>query len=80
MQGDLYMEFERDWSDRLGAPLGDGTATQKNYIFFSVSGIFLEKAYSVMLLVFECTINLQTSIKIFGGIFDKIEITFFFLT
>ena len=30
LQGDLDMEFERDWSDGLGAPLGDGTATQKN--------------------------------------------------
>ena len=23
LQGDLDMEFERDWSDGLGAPLGD---------------------------------------------------------
>ena len=45
---------------------------------FVVSGIFPGKADSVMLLVFECTINPQNLIKIVGAIFEKINIFNFF--
>ena len=40
---------------------------------------FSEKANSVILLGFEYTINPQNLIKIFGDIFEKIEILNFFL-
>ena len=46
---------------------------------FLVSGIFPGKVNSVILLVFECTINPQNLIKIVGAIFDKFEIVNFFL-
>ena len=68
------IEFEQDWSVSLGAKLDDG---QK--IIFLVSGIFLGKADSVILLGFECTINKQNLNKIVGAIFEKIEILNFFL-
>ena len=45
---------------------------------FLVSGNFSAKADSVILLVFECTINPQNLIKIVGPIFKKIKINFFF--
>ena len=68
MQGDLQIEFERDWSDGLGAPLGDGHTQELNF-FFSVSGIFPGKADSAILLGFECTINPQNLMKNIGAIF-----------
>ena len=45
---------------------------------FPVSGIFPEKADSVILFGFECTINPQNLIKIVGASFEKIEILIFF--
>ena len=63
-QGTLDIEFEGDW------PVGLGTTL--------ISGIFQEKADSVILLGFECAINLQNLIKIVGAIFDKIKIFYFF--
>ena len=53
--------------------------TENYKTFFLVSGIFLGKADSVILLGFECTINLQNLIKIVRAIFEKIEILIFFL-
>ena len=47
----LDSEFEQDWSVGVGATLGDG---QKIKTIFLVSGIFPEKADSVILLGFEC--------------------------
>ena len=44
---------------------------------FLVSGIFSGKADSVILLGFECTINLENLIKIVGEIFEEIKILFF---
>ena len=52
--------------------------TKVNTIFL-VSRIFPEKADSVILLGFECTINTQNLNKIVGAIFEKIEILNFFL-
>ena len=46
---------------------------------FSVSGIFPGKADSVILLGLDCIINPQNLIKLVGAIFEKIEISFFFL-
>ena len=46
---------------------------------FLVSGIFSEKANSVILLGFECTINPQNLIKTVRAIFEKFEILNFFL-
>ena len=77
MQGDLDTEFERDWSDGLGAPLGDDHTEE--FIFFSVSGIFPGKADSATLLGFEWSKNPQNLIKIIRPIFEKIEILKFFL-
>ena len=36
LQGDLDTEFERDWSDGLGAPLGDGHTEELFFFFFSI--------------------------------------------
>ena len=69
-KGILDIEFERDWSFGLGATLKT---------IFLVSGIFPGKADSVILLGFECTINLQNLIKIVLAIFQKIKIFNFFL-
>ena len=66
--GTLDIEFERDWSVGLSAPLGDGHTD----FFYSGSGIFSEKADSVILLSFECTINPQNLNKIVRAIFEKI--------
>ena len=41
---------------------------------YPVSGIFQGKVDSVILLGFECAINLQNVIKIIGAIFEKIKI------
>ena len=68
----LDIESERDWSVDLGATLGDGQKI-KNY-FFLLSGIFPGIADSVILLGFQCTINSENLIKIFGAIFEKIKI------
>ena len=46
---------------------------------FLLSRIFPEKAYSAILLSFECTINTQNLNKIVGAIYEKIEILNFFL-
>ena len=46
---------------------------------FLVSMIFSEKADSVILLGFECSINTQNLNKIVGAIFEKIKIINFFL-
>ena len=73
--GPLDIEFERDRSIGLGPALGDGG---KLKTIFLVSGIFPEKADSVVLLGFKCTINPQNSIKIVGAIFKKIKIFNFF--
>ena len=69
LQGALDIEFGRDWSFGLGAPLGDGHTE----FFFSVSGIFPGKAESVTLLGFQCTVNPQNLINFVGAIFEKIE-------
>ena len=45
---------------------------------FLVSGIFPGKDNSVILLVFECTINPQNVIKIVAAIFEKNKILNFF--
>ena len=58
--GTLDFDFERDWSVVLDATLGDDDGHTD---FFSVSGIFLGKADSVILLGFECSINPQNLIK-----------------
>ena len=58
--GTLDIEFERDWSVGLSAPLGDG---HTDFFFFQFQGFFRKKADSVILLSFECTINPQNSIK-----------------
>ena len=71
------MECERDWSVGLGVTLGDRQKIE-NY-FFLLSGIFPGKAYSVLLLGFECAINPQNLNKIIRDIFEKIEILIFFL-
>ena len=47
---------------------------------FLISGIFPGKADNVILLGFECTINLQNLIKIIGAIFEKIKILIFFFS
>ena len=65
MQGDLDMKFERDWSDGLGAPLGDSHTEELNYSLFF---------FSVTLLGFECTINPKNLIKFVEAIFEKREI------
>ena len=75
-KGTLDVEFKRDWSVGLGATIGDG---RKLKTIFLVSGIFLRKADSVILLGFECTINVQNLIKIVGAIFEKIKTFNFFL-
>ena len=41
---------------------------------FLISGIFLKKIDSVMLLGFKCTLNPQNLIKIVIAIFEKFEI------
>ena len=46
---------------------------------FPVARIFSEKADSVILLGFKCTIDTQHLNKIVGAIFEKIEIFNFFL-
>ena len=46
---------------------------------FPVSGNFPGKAESVILLGFECSINIQNLIKIVGAIFEKIYFFYFFL-
>ena len=69
-RGVLDIECERDCSVGLGATLGDG---RKFKTIFLVSGIFPGKADSVILLGFECTINLQHLIKIVEAIFEKIN-------
>ena len=51
---------------------------RKLKINFLVSGIFLGKADSVILLGFECTITPQNLIKIILADFDKIKILIFF--
>ena len=71
-RGGLDIEFGRNWSVGLGAPLGDGHTEKLN--FFSVSGIFSGKAESVTLLGFECTVNPQNLINFVGANFEKIEI------
>ena len=75
-RGTLYIEYERDWSVGLSAMLSDG---QKIKTLFLVSGIFLGKADSVILLGIKCTINAQNINKIVGDIFEKIEILNLFL-
>ena len=74
LQGDPDTEFEQDWSVALGVTLRD---RQKLNTIFLVSMIFPEKADSVILLGFECTINTQNLNKIVGAIFEKIEILIF---
>ena len=75
-KGTPDIEFEQDWSVGLGAILTDRQKI-KNYLssFWDISG----KAYSVILLGFECTINPQNLIKIVGAIFEKIKILNIFL-
>ena len=75
-KGILDIECERNWLVSLGAILGNG---QKIKNYFSSFRDFLRKADSVMLLGFECTINLQNLIKIIGAIFEKIKILNVFL-
>ena len=58
--------------------LGDATDRKLKTIFL-VSGIFLGKADSVILLGIECTINAQNLIKIVVAIFEKINFFYFFL-
>ena len=68
-KGILDVECEWDRSVSLGATLDDD---RKLKTIFLVSGIFPGKAYSGILLVFECIINPQNFIKIVGVIFEKI--------
>ena len=75
-RGTLDIECERDWSVSLGAMLDDEYKF-KNY--FSSFLDFPGKADSVILLVFECTINPQNLIKIVGAIFEEMKILNFFL-
>ena len=74
-KGTPDIEFEQDWLVDLGATLRD----RKLKTIFLVSRIFPEKADSVILLGFECTINTQNLNKIPKAIFEKIEILIFFL-
>ncbi len=46
--------------------------------YFPVSGLFPGKAFSIILLSFECTINPQNLIKIIRAIFEKLKIFLFF--
>ena len=64
-KGILDIECERDWSVSLSPTLDEKLKT------FLVSRIFPGKADSVILLVFECTINPQHLIKIVGAIFEE---------
>ena len=75
-KGTPDMEFEQDWSVGIGATLRD---RQKIKNYSSSFKDFSEKADSVILLGFECTINTQNLNKIVGAIFQKIEILIFFL-
>ena len=75
-RGTVDIECKRDWPVGLGATLGDG---QKIKNYFSSFRDFSEKADSVILLRFECTINPLSSIKIVGAIFEKINISNFFV-
>ena len=68
-----------DLSVGLDAPLGDSHGENIKKYIFSLSGIFLGKADSVVLLVFEGTINPQNLMKIVGAILEKIKIFQFFL-
>ena len=77
-KGTLDIESERDSPVGLGATFGGGQKIKKKTIF-PVSGIFPEKADSVILLGFECAINLHNLIKIVKAIFEKFEILIFFL-
>ena len=70
------IEFEQDWSVGVDTTLHE---RQKIKNYFLVSRIFPEKADSVILLGFECTMNTQNLNKIVAAIFEKIEILNFFL-
>ena len=72
--GTLDIACVRDWPVGLDATLGDERKLKK---IFLVSGIFPEKAYSVILLGFERTINTQNLIKIVVAIFEKKFLIFF---
>ena len=76
MQGYLDIECERDWSVSLGAMLDVGQKIKNNVLFSEISP---EKADSVILLVFECTINPQNLIETVGAIFEKFKFFKFFL-
>ena len=75
-KGTLDIEFEQGWSVGLDATLHE---RQKIKNYFSSFKDFSEKADSVILLGFECTINPQNLIKIVGAIFEEIQIFNFFL-
>ena len=62
----LDVECKRDWSVSLGGTLDDG---QKIKNYFLILWIFSGKADSIIMLVFECTVNPQNSMKIIGAIF-----------
>ena len=67
----LDIEFEQDWSDGLGATLGDRQKIKK---IFQLQGFFPGKADSAKLLGLEFAINLQNLMRIVGAIFEKIKI------
>ena len=60
-KGTLDIECERHWSFSLGATLGEGQKIKKT--IFLVSGIFLGKADSVILLGYEYAINPENKKK-----------------
>ena len=73
-KGTPDIEFEQDWLVGLGAMLGKD---RKLKSIFLVSGIFLGKAVSVILLGFECTINPQNLIKIVSHFWGNWNFKFF---
>ena len=75
-KGTLNTKFKRDWPVGLGAMLGEG---QKLKNYFSSLRDFSGKADRVILLGFECTINLQHLNKIVRAVFEKFEILIFSL-
>ena len=75
-RGTLDIEWERDWPVGLGGTLGDRQKIRK---YFSSFRDFCGKSRQCHILGFECTINSENLIKIFGAIFEKLKILNIFL-
>ena len=73
-RGTPVIEFEQD-SVSLGTTLGAG---QKLKTIFLVSAVFPGKADSVILLVFEYTVNPQNLSKLLEPFLRKSKFSFFF--